>query len=138
MKLKQQILALKATGLKGIEIAKRLGCSQSTVSYFCNGAYKQRAVSNHKKRREKAKKAAIDYKGGECIVCGYNKCSAALDFHHIDPTQNELGADAAITRKILNLEKLKPELDKCVLLCCRCHREHHAGYLDLAGVVDEI
>lgn len=29
------------------------------------------------------------YKGGKCIVCGYNKSIRALQFHHLDPTQKD-------------------------------------------------
>lgn len=32
---------------------------------------------------------AIKYKGGKCEICGYNKNTAALEFHHIDPTQKD-------------------------------------------------
>jgi len=30
------------------------------------------------------------YKGGKCVKCGYNRCSDALVFHHIDPFKKEL------------------------------------------------
>jgi hypothetical protein len=34
------------------------------------------------KRRRKIKTLAIEYKGGKCQVCGYNKYQGALDLHH--------------------------------------------------------
>ena len=33
-------------------------------------------------RQLKMKQKAIDYLGGKCSVCGYDKCNDALDFHH--------------------------------------------------------
>ena len=74
--------------------------------------------------RKKLKFKAIEYKGGKCVKCGYNKCNAALDFHHIDSSTKEFNP-AHLTRG--NFEKLKSELDKCVLLCSNCHREHHSS-----------
>lgn len=38
---------------------------------------------------QKTKLKAIEYKGGKCIVCGYNKSIRALQFHHLDPTQKD-------------------------------------------------
>lgn len=76
-------------------------------------------------RREwaaKEKQKAVDYKGGKCVACGYSDCLGAMDFHHPDPTQKE-GLKAHWT-----FERNKPELDKCVLVCARCHREIHAGF----------
>jgi hypothetical protein len=35
--------------------------------------------------RRKNKDRAIQYKGGECVTCGYNNCNSALEFHHLDP-----------------------------------------------------
>lgn len=67
----------------------------------------------------KTKLKAIEYKGGKCIVCGYNKSIRALQFHHLDPTQKDFG----ISGTTKSFEKLKPELDKCVLLCANCHGE---------------
>ena len=34
--------------------------------------------------RQQQKLKAIEYKGGKCKICGYDKCPRALDFHHID------------------------------------------------------
>lgn len=66
------------------------------------------------------KQKAVEYKGGKCEKCGYDKCIAALEFHHPDPTQKEF----IISRK-WSFEKIKNELDKCVLLCSNCHKEVH-------------
>lgn len=67
---------------------------------------------------------AIEYGGGKCKICGYSKCFAALEFHHIDPTQKNFEPSKAYKKK---WETLKKELDKCALLCANCHREVHAG-----------
>lgn len=76
------------------------------------------------KRRDKIKLMAIEYKGGCCSRCKYNDCIAALEFHHLDPAQKEFGLSVrGITR---SWEKVKAELDKCVLVCANCHREIHA------------
>lgn len=76
------------------------------------------------KRREKIKEMAIDYKGGKCSICGYNKCSDALEFHHLDPSQKDFGIGSkGYTRA---WDKVKEELDKCILVCANCHREIHA------------
>ena len=70
----------------------------------------------------KNKRLAVEYKGGKCEVCGYNKCIAALEFHHQDPLMKEFEIGQIRSR---NIEGIKKELDKCQLLCCRCHREAH-------------
>lgn len=35
------------------------------------------------------KQKYVAYMGGKCKLCGYNKCMASLDFHHIDPKQKD-------------------------------------------------
>ena len=78
------------------------------------------AVSN---RRRKLKLLAIMYKGGCCNDCGYSTTPNALEFHHIDPKQKEFAIGAGgITR---SFDRIKVELDKCLLLCANCHREEH-------------
>jgi len=73
-------------------------------------------------RQNKLKELAVDYKGGKCIECGYDKCIAALQFHHTNPLQKDFSISHA---KSTTFNKIKNELDKCVLLCSRCHIEHH-------------
>jgi DNA replicative helicase MCM subunit Mcm2 (Cdc46/Mcm family) len=74
-------------------------------------------------QRRKLKRRAIEYKGGKCVRCGYDKCPGALTFHHLDPNQKDFGISSqGITR---SFEKIKTELDKCILLCHNCHAELH-------------
>jgi hypothetical protein len=64
----------------------------------------------------------IEYKGGKCEKCGYDKCAEALDFHHVDPATKSFSISKAKGNK---MDALKKEADKCVLLCSNCHREEH-------------
>ena len=81
------------------------------------------------KRRRRLKQLAVEHKGGKCFLCGYTRCIWALDFHHIDESQKEFSLSVrGLTR---SWEKIKNELDKCVLVCANCHREIHAGVVDL-------
>src|SRR3989344_9284062 len=81
------------------------------------------------KRRRKIKKLSIQYKGGKCQICGYTKYQGALDIHHKNPSTKVFGiGDKGYTR---SWEKVKRELDKCVLVCANCHRELEAGITQL-------
>ena len=86
-----------------------------------------------KRRREKTKQILIEYKGGRCQICGYDKCIGALEFHHLNPLEKEFGiGQDGITR---SLEKNKEEVDKCILVCANCHREIHAELIDLSEYI---
>lgn len=43
------------------------------------------------KRRKLVKMKAIEYKGGKCCICGYDKYSGALEFHHKNSDDKEFG-----------------------------------------------
>lgn len=66
--------------------------------------------------------------GGKCCVCGYNKCLHALDFHHINPEDKEFTLSS---KHNISTAAVLEELKKCALLCANCHREFHAGELDV-------
>lgn len=63
------------------------------------------------------------------MICGYCRCQNALDFHHRNPEVKSFGLSVrGLTR---SWEKIKKEIDKCVLICANCHREVHAGITQL-------
>lgn len=59
--------------------------------------------------------------GNKCVKCGYNKCSAALEFHHLDPKIK----DFTIGQTFRSFDKLLEEAKKCAILCANCHAEEH-------------
>lgn len=84
---------------------------------------KRCAIDAVNKRRRKLKQLSVDYKGGKCFICGYNKCVSALEFHHINPLEKDFSISTTGNTKSWN--DIKIELDKCILLCSNCHREEH-------------
>lgn len=74
-----------------------------------------------------AKQFYVNYKGGKCEKCGYDKCIGALDFHHVDPTEKDFNISKIKHKslKSINKPEILQELDKCILLCANCHREEH-------------
>ena len=80
-----------------------------------NRSWDQKSVKNKKEK-------AVTYKGGKCEKCGYNKCIAALDFHHKNPEEKIYDVKSLMNRK---WELIQEEIDKCILLCSNCHREEH-------------
>lgn len=65
---------------------------------------------------------AVEYLGGRCLDCGYDRYYCALEFHHRDPSQKEL-VWAHLRKR--SWTRITHELDKCDLLCATCHRERH-------------
>jgi hypothetical protein len=104
---------------------KKHGLTESVKRKDGHYRCKKCAVEAVQKRREKTKQMAVDYKGGKCVICDYNKCISALSFHHLDSEEKEFGiAHKGYCRA---WEKVKEELDKCILVCNRCHTEIHEG-----------
>lgn len=83
-----------------------------------------------KRWRSNTKKRIIESMGGQCAHCSYNRCDAALELHHLDPTIKEMSL-GSIRANPVAWPKIVEELRKCVLLCAICHREVHAGILIL-------
>lgn len=109
---------------------KKHGLSEFALRHGNRWRCKKCAVEAVQKRRDKVKKMAVEYKGGKCQnpECGYNKCIGALEFHHFDGKKDFGLSDKGYTR---SWEVNRKELDKCVMLCANCHREVHAGFLDV-------
>jgi predicted transcriptional regulator len=85
------------------------------------------------RRRRKVKRILVDEAGGKCARCGYDRCQAALQFHHLDPASKSFGiAGKGFTRSI---DELRAEASKCILLCANCHAEVEAGLVRLKDAV---
>ena len=98
---------------------------RETRTYKDRAHYLVLAVS---KRRRKIKLLAIEYKGGKCNICGYNKYVGALDLHHVNGKKYFTIGDDGYAH---SWTKIKKELDKCILICSNCHRELHGGLIKL-------
>lgn len=99
-------------------IDKPLNLYYKNHKFECKKCFSYRTVL----RLRKIKQQCVNYKGGKCVQCGYNKYIGAIEFHHLDPTQKDFG----IAQNQKNFgESHKKELDKCVALCSNCHRIEH-------------
>lgn len=98
----------------------------SFCSKNCNNKY---GIDRLRTRR---KQEAVDYLGGKCSKCGYSKCLDALCFHHLDPNKKSFEITRGIT---LRWDRIKEEINKCILLCANCHAEIHAELPEGAGKV---
>ena len=115
------------------ETAIKFDVSPGTVTKYCNNKRvylsnedrKKNAVISVVKRRKKIKELSVEYKGGCCEKCGYNKYQGALEFHHLDPTQKDFNISHG--KGYTFNDKIKNELDKCILVCANCHREIHGN-----------
>lgn len=94
--------------------------TKQTTRWYRNN--KERAQATQKRSHERALLKLTNHKESlGCSICGYNKCGAALDWHHIDHTTKE----RRISVRTYFSPKGEAERAKCILLCSNCHRELH-------------
>lgn len=98
--------------------AKMMKNGRSRTFNRCKKCHNLRTIERGRKNREEY----IAYKGGACERCGYNRCCAALDFHHRDPSKKDPSFESI---RYWGMERAKEELDRCMLVCSNCHRELH-------------
>ena len=123
--MKKQILQLRQEGKNYNEIAAITGASKGTISYHCGKSVKEKTNLRHRAAKSKIKNELRQIAGGICAICGYSKCQAALEFHHLDPRVKEGKVADLIGNR--SYSRARIEAKKCVLLCANCHREVHAG-----------
>jgi len=112
------------------KVSSKTGHSLKTVLKYVKTTKRIKSRTNSENVmiwRVRVKQKLVDYKGGSCEICGYCKSLRALHFHHKDPSQK----DFSISGKSLSFDKLKSEVDKCVLVCSNCHSEIHDGILNI-------
>ena len=121
--------------LKGIKLCRRCGTVKKLTEFYkrrngnntspyCKICTKQQVIERQKDFKEKC----VKYKGGKCVNCGYKKCIGALEFHHLNPKEKDFSPSHAKLKgktKGQLKDRIKKELDKCILVCANCHREEH-------------
>jgi transposase len=112
-------------------ICKRHGLTVFVLEgrgYYRCKQCRQEGVSEWRRR---VKRRLVTEAGGRCALCGYNRCVAALQFHHRDPGQKAF----ALSRQgaTRSFAEARAEAAKCVLLCANCHAEVESGYAELGA-----
>jgi hypothetical protein len=69
--------------------------------------------------------------GGACRLCGYARCLAALEFHHLDPEEKPFAVGQHGMSR--SLQRAREKARKCVLLCSNCHAEVEAGLVSVGS-----
>lgn len=132
--IKLEIIKLYEELKSSYKVSERLNVSRNTVLRYVNIVKKETQTTEERKKkisdnvikwRKRTKIKLVEYKGGECEKCGYDKCMSALEFHHLDPNKK----DFTISGKSWRYDRLKLEVDKCILVCSNCHKEIHEGLL---------
>lgn len=80
---------------------------------------KDKAAEIDKRNREYVDSVKED---AECKQCG-EEHPATLDFHHTGEKTNEV---STLVSDEYSLDRIKDEMEKCVILCANCHRKKHA------------
>lgn len=95
--------------------------------------YKENTEKEKKRifgRRDDLVKWLKEYKSRlSCVICGENT-PICLDFHHKDKDTKEFTL-GGIRRHGWGLEKMKKEIEKCIVLCSNCHKKIHAGLVKI-------
>lgn len=124
---RQEARRARVAGLKKAELecpnhGRVLHVLENCGTYRCTKCRARNVAA----RRRKVKEILVAESGGRCQICGYDRCTAALEFHHLDPGTKVFGlARRGVTCAI---DKVREEARKCVLLCANCHAEVEAGF----------
>ncbi len=87
---------------------------------FCNTNCKD--ANKSKKNRDTKIKFVLNYKKDKkCFKCGWNDFFPVLEFHH----DKEKEISFLVYSPTNNLDLIKKEIKKCVLLCPNCHKILH-------------
>ena len=105
-------------------------CGETDPSKFygnkrntCGKCHNKYTLQKGKEKR----KFALEYLGGKCTACGYDKHTCSLDIHHTDPAKKDV---AFSSMRGWCVERLRLELKSCTLLCKNCHAALHCGEID--------
>ena len=67
-----------------------------------------------------------------CAMCQEHD-PIVLEYHHIQPKEHSMSM-SQVTRKASSINKIRAELELCVILCANCHLRAHAGIFNPADL----
>jgi transposase len=70
-------------------------------------------IADVTERRRRVKRILLREAGGACVLCGYDRCVAALHFHHVDPAHKSFGVAGRGMTRSLNAAGPKRESASC-------------------------
>jgi len=103
------------------ESVRKLKHAEYSRKYYENNKEKHKALAKANRAVGKARWSL--FKGSlKCSKCGFSH-TAALDFHHTDPSEKE----NLVSKLVSNgcYAAAMEEVQKCIVLCANCHRVHH-------------
>ena len=95
-------------------------CHQKASKAKYNDKERTRVRADKARRVKIAKEYVADLKAKSQCKCGYK--GIALQFHHVGA--KDLDVSSAVSGG-WSLDRLKKEINKCVILCANCHMEEH-------------
>lgn len=96
--------------------------------YHNNPEQKEKRKQRERLRCEKNRLIYKEWKATlSCKFCS-EKESCCLDFHHLDPSKKDFEIGRIHSK---NLDYIKKEASKCIVVCSNCHRKIHAGIIQL-------
>lgn len=73
--------------------------------------------------------------GGECMHCNSNVAGKSAHFHHIDSTTKNNNISKLCYSYNSGMDIIT-EVNKCILLCSKCHNKLHKEYGKNVGVLE--
>ena len=118
---------VKANGWKR-EIVKNINCVVCNENLGINKKNNTKCMTCVTKlRRLRLKIKCVEYLGGKCVNCGFDKHLAALQFHHRNSNNKDFLISSINTK---SWKLIIEELNKCDLLCANCHAVKHSTNYD--------
>lgn len=118
---------------KDFTLTYKCKCGETNPEKFYGHKRSTCAKCHNKYRLDKGRKnrrKAIEYLGGKCINCSWDKWDSGFDIHHLNPEEKDV---AFRSMRSWSWERTRAELDKCVLLCACCHAGVHSGDVELSS-----
>ena len=114
------------------QIAKNLKVDKGTINRWIKifRLKRVRVTDEYNSYYHKRKQEYLNILGAKCSNCGYNKCYAALDFHHLDKNKKIFEISTGIKNKFSEKDIIN-EVKKCIILCSNCHRELHVKFITI-------